>query len=85
MNVLAGLINRAFEAIGSPLRAVLEEEDLVVRDLVVMTEPDGKLIVLDASSPDTVVFETAEADLPTVAGIVVMHIVRRIVARAIEN
>jgi hypothetical protein len=77
-------LNRVFEALGSPIRATTEDGDLFVRDIIVTLGPDGIYDVFEAGSPDAPIHTVPADDPATVAGVVAMHIARKIISAAVE-
>ncbi|MBY3433300.1 hypothetical protein HFN89_03860 [Rhizobium laguerreae] len=78
-------LNRVFEALGSPIRAVTENGDLFVRDIIVTTGSDGMYEVFEAGSPEQPIHSVSADDPGTVAGVVAMHIARKIISTAVEG
>lgn len=85
MQVVATAVNRAFEAIGSPIKATVEDGDLFVRDLIVTPSEDGMVEIFEASRPESPMMTMAAADTATLAGVIALHVVRRIIAQAIGD
>lgn len=78
-------LNRVFEALGSPIRATTEEGDLFVRDIIVTAGPDGMYDVFEAGSPDAPIHTVSADDPAIVAGVVAMHIARKIISAAVDD
>lgn len=85
MQTLSATVNRAFEALGSPIRATVEDGDMFVRDLIVTPGEDGFVEIFEASNPDGPLHTLPAGDTATVAGVVALHVARRIIAKAIED
>ncbi|MCS4089680.1 hypothetical protein [Rhizobium sp. BK176] len=82
--IVESKLNRVFEALGSPIRATTEDGDLFVRDIIVTAGPDGMYDVFEAGSPDAPIHTVPADDPSTVAGVVAMHIARKIISAAVE-
>jgi hypothetical protein len=85
ISVVESKLNRVFEALGSPIRATAEDSDLFVRDIIVTAGDDGFYEVFEAASPSAPIHTVPSDDPATVAGVVAMHIVRRIISSAVED
>jgi hypothetical protein len=85
MLALANTVNRAFEALGSPIRATVEDGDLFVRDLIVTSAEDGSLLIYEAAGAGEPIQSFDGSEVPTVASVLVLHVVRRIISRAVEG
>ena len=85
ISVVEGKINGVFEALGSPIRATAEDGDLFVRDIIVTAGDDGFYEVFEAASPSAPIHTVSSDDPATVAGVVALHIVRRIISSAVED
>lgn len=85
MEAVERRLNIAFEALGSPIRAKIEEGDLVLRDLILTEGEEGYYEVFEASSPDAPVHKLPIGDPAAVAGILAIHVVRRIISTSLED
>jgi hypothetical protein len=85
ISVVESKLNRVFEALGSPIRAILEDGDILVRDIIVTPGDEGVYEVYEAGTPSAPIHTVPSADPATVAGVVAMHIARRIIAAAVED
>nr|WP_250807822.1 hypothetical protein [Neorhizobium tomejilense] len=86
MQPIASAINRAFEALGSPIRAAVEDGDLFVRDIIVTpADDDGYVDIFVASTPDGRLHSFPSGDVSTIASVVAFHIARRIISTAVEE
>lgn len=85
ISVVESKLNRVFEALGSPIRATTEEGDLFVRDIIVTPGGDGVYEVFEAATPSAPIHTVPSGDPATVAGVVAMHIARRIISAAVED
>ncbi|MDW9478898.1 hypothetical protein GOB57_09395 [Sinorhizobium meliloti] len=85
ISVVESKLNRVFEALGSPIRATTEDGDLFVRDIIVTPGDDGFYEVFEAATPTGPIHTVSSDDPATVAGVVAIHIARRIIAAAVED
>lgn len=85
ISVVESKLNRAFEALGSPIRASSEDGDLFVRDIIVTVGEEGFYDVFEAGSPAAPIHTVSSDDPATVAGVVALHITRRIISSAVED
>lgn len=84
IEIVAAKLDRVFEALGSPIRSTIEDGDLFVRDVIVTPCGDGLFEVFEAASPDASIHTISADDPETVAGVVALHIARKIISTALE-
>jgi hypothetical protein len=82
MEAVKSAINRAFEALGSNVRACVEDGDLTVRDLIAVDAGDGTADVFEAGAPDAPIFSMPMGD--GLAAAIALHVTRKIIANAID-
>lgn len=80
---LGELVDRGFEAVGSPIRCYSEGDDLCVRDFFVVVL-DGRATLFHTDDLDRPVM-TLPDDLSAAAGAVVIAVLRKIVAGAVDQ
>jgi hypothetical protein len=85
ISIVENKLNRVFETLGSPIRATSENGDLFVRDIIVTTGDGEFYEVFEAASPAAPIHTVPSDDPATVAGVVALHIVRRIISSAVED
>jgi len=84
MQDVENCVNRAMEALGCGIRAKVENGDMVVRDLVLIDDGEGFYLVYEVSNPETPAYTLPAGDPSAVAGVVALHIARRLIMSALE-
>jgi hypothetical protein len=85
ISVVESKLNRVFESLGSPIRATSVDGDLFVRDIIVTAGDDGMYDVFEAATPESPIHTVSADDPATVAGVVAMHITRKIISAAVDD
>ena len=84
LNEIQARVELAFNELGCKIPVVLENDELIVRDLVIY-EDAGEIVVVEASKPDTPLLRM-EATLPNdIAATIAIHVCKGVVTRAISR
>jgi hypothetical protein len=77
-------IELAFTELGCKIPVVLENDELIVRDLVIYADAD-EIFVVEASKPETPMLRMDTSSLNDIAASVAIHICKGVVTRAITR
>jgi hypothetical protein len=77
-------IEFAFNELGCKIPVVLENNEIIVRDLVVYAE-ENEIFVIEASKPETPLVRMESSMANDIAASVAIHICRGVITRAIAR
>ncbi|TLX16993.1 hypothetical protein [Rhizobium sp. MHM7A] len=77
-------IELAFTELGCKIPVVLENDELIIRDLVIYEDADETFVV-EASKPETPLFRLETSALNDIAASVAIHVCKGVVTRAIAR
>jgi hypothetical protein len=85
MDQVAALVNKAMEAVGCGVRAYVEEDTLLIRDVAAIEHADGLTGVYDIMDMENPLFSIPSGTPDAVAGAVSIQVLRKIVSSALGS
>jgi hypothetical protein len=77
-------IDVAFTELGCKIPVTIENEELIVRDLIVFKDED-EIIGLEAANPETPLFRLPENSITDIAALIAIHICKGVITRALSR
>jgi len=77
-------IERAFTELGCKIQVVHENDELIIRDVILYTH-DDEIVVVEASKPEVPLLRMVSSAASDIAAAVAIHVCKGVITRAITR